>query len=297
VQVTVTNATDAFDVTTSGGTASVALTNDVSALPCDKHIAASWSPCASPIEDGQGCVLLSIPCPSAIVSAAPDQGCIACPSNVASQPPINVPTETTLDIRLQYDDGVTRALRYPPSNGGQLQMTVTSGAGSCEVDYDGIAAPIVRTTSGATCTYGPCTVQLNYTEPCGMSLVRDVDVLVCGGICLQPSVQCPDVANAPWDDTQLDGILACTAEAAQLRELSCTAAGYQQRTLWTALLMSPMPDKPNGEPSIMSSYNGRLQCVFCEQHLPVCLAAMLVSHKPRITHARVLVHLSAAQAG
>lgn len=237
--------TDAFTVGSTAGVPTVTLGSDVTASHCDKHVSADWTQCGNNIGNGTGCVLLSIPCPTRVI--APDNDLIiSCPNNVASQPPISIPDSVQLDITLQYDDGKRRAMRYPASNNGAFEVSIIQGADSCEIDFDGTAAPIVRARNNAACTYETCRVKLNYTEPCrSASIISSVSVTVVNAICLQQDVRCPDVAFTP-SSAKPDGSLSCRAEASTLRQLSCAAAGFQQRTLWTAALLSPQPGRANG---------------------------------------------------
>lgn len=66
----------------------------------------------------------------------------------------------------RYEDGTTTAARFPPPNGDTLALQVTQGQGSCEVVYDGTAAPMVRATAGAGCDAAVCEVTATYSSPC-----------------------------------------------------------------------------------------------------------------------------------
>ena len=170
---------------------------------------------------------------------------VACPNNVASQPPFSIPDNVELDLSLVYDDGKQRPLRYPPYNDGTLVVSILQGADSCEVDYDGTSAPIVRARNDAACSHQVCRMKLNYTEPCrAASIISSVNIWVVNAICLQPDVRCPDATKSALGAP--DGSLTCTPKSATVRQLSCAAAGFQQRTLWTSALLSPQPGKPKG---------------------------------------------------
>jgi hypothetical protein len=248
VQVKLVNGSDAFSIVPSATISSVALAKTIVAQHCDKHISAEWTSCNTTIAEGDGCVRLDIPCPTAVHSVGVEDGAyngISCASNIASQPPISFPTKTSLKIRLMYDDGKARALRYPPPNNGILQVDVISGAASCEVGYDGASAPMIRSTNTSMCAPEVCVVKVQYSESCRVPLMNaTVDVWVVGVELLQPDILCHDADTAAFGTPPATPLY--TPVTSQLRQLTCGAAGYQQRTLWVAARLSRQRNNPNG---------------------------------------------------
>lgn len=252
VQASLSNLTDAFKVTQAVSGTTIALSNDVLAPTCpggnQEQLSADWSQCGNDIANGTACAYFQLPCPVSLECSIADPY-IACPDNLASQPPFSEPpynyaTSTQLNVQLTRDDGSTKALSYPPPHGGELTLSVTQGTESCEVDYDGMSAPRIQASAGAGCTNTACEVELSYMEPClqGAGPVNGT----CSGlevvivVCLQAQLACPNATASPFQGATPSS-LACTPQSADLRQLSCGSAEYQQRTLWAAALLSRSP--------------------------------------------------------
>eukprot|EP00892_Ulva_mutabilis_P000131 jgi/Ulvmu1/10118/UM006_0069.1 len=248
LQASVSNTTTAFAVSrTAAGAATVALTDDVppSACRCSKQLSTGWDLCGETVAAGQACGCVDIPCTAALqlTPVAPD---IACPADEAAAAPISFPTSSAIQIQLQYEDGTTRPARYPPPNGDTLQVRVTQGAASCEVDYDGTAAPVVRTSAGAGCGAAVCVINATYSSPCqAQSVSATVQVWAVVVECLQGQAACHDAGPIVFGEPPVAS--GCSpVPASTLRQLLCNPADFQQRTLWTAARLSAQHDKPRG---------------------------------------------------
>jgi hypothetical protein len=241
--VSIGNTTDALQVVQPPSESRVQLSNNVKARHCDKHISASWSVCGASVSTGTACVKVSPPCPRSLSGTASD---IACPLNIASQPPFPFTSQASLQLELLYDDGVTRAASYPPPNGAFLQVAVERGSDSCQVQYNGSAAPVVTAHRTASCKDELCSIRVSYNDSCwNTTLEASVPVRVVVAQCLQAKLQCHDAAAVSYG-TPPPAQPLCSTESAQLRQLACPSAGFQQRTLWVAARLSAQTGLPDG---------------------------------------------------
>ena len=248
--MTVGAGTDAFSVT---GT-SLALARDISSEHCANHLTSSWEVCNTDIASSEGCVRLDIPCPSSFSSFAfnanAEEG-IACSDNIASQAPISFPTSTTVDVLMTFDDGVTRALEHPPPNSGVLTVAVNDPASPCEIVYDGTSAPVLQ-TKATGCGPALCTVSVQYSSPCNPQAINATfDLHVVEAAFLQPELACPDAATFIFPDPTV--VPTFVATSSDLRQLSCGAAEFQQRTIWVAAYLTEQTSKPFGANATDSS--------------------------------------------
>lgn len=79
---------------------------------------------------------IALPKPTRIASFIPASASIASPGNGAAQPPISVPTQSSLKVVIAFDDGSERDM----TNDARVQVLVVKGADLCKVSTGRYAA-------------------------------------------------------------------------------------------------------------------------------------------------------------
>lgn len=242
-----------------------ALSDQAQGLPCDAHLNATWLACSATVASGQGCTCIDVPCAVGVAEFAATAPDVACAASTAALPPLDVPLEAGVTLRLVYDDGLTRPVSYPPANGANVTFSVIAGDNACEVVYAPDGRPTVQAVPG-TCTTAICTVRMQHAAPCSSAvLTADARVGVVDLQCLQMGFQCQD-ADAPPTALPTAGDGCAPPPRPELRQLSCSSQDFQQRTVWVSALITPGRDTPTGE-------------------LPAALSGIACAFRARVPHA------------